>query len=342
MNKTNDDISEKHISLRVIFLNLFITLFICFCYFYISSVFGSISTPYISDTVSFPGFGLLLMVFTVLVVLAGPYQGAVAGMIAEALYQAAFLGKIRPEWIIIIGVYGFLSGFYRYKPEKFQKRRNLIILILFLSVATLVSLIIQATVLGWSQIEYYLFFFLQALISSIFIAPIIIFLYDYLLVREERHYYTMMLTHHPPSMSDHTFYLKFGKLNIYFCSRCSGVIIGGMVSFFLADLLKYIYNYEISPELAVLLCVLLPIPGLIDWGTQRLLLRKSDTRLRLMTGFVIGSALHFMSYTSKYQLFMLFLLIFYFTIFGLMMYFGQKKEMRLLKEETQEEIENCC
>jgi uncharacterized membrane protein len=182
-------------------------------------------------------------------------------------------------------------------------------------------------------ISYGFKFFSQALISIVFVIPILLILYDKVFAASEKHLYYMILTHHPVSASDHTFYLKVGRTKIYFCSRCSGVIIGGTSSLFLTYLLERIFNAEISGEIALILIIILPLPCIIDWGTQRLLLRKSTTESRLFTGFMAGSALHFMSFTSKYYFFTLMFLILYFSIFGALVFFGHKKEMRLLREE---------
>ncbi|MFX1595884.1 MAG: DUF2085 domain-containing protein, partial [Promethearchaeota archaeon] len=183
-------------------------------------------------------------------------------------------------------------------------------------------------------INYGFKFFLQALISIIFIVPILLFIYDKIFAKEEQHLYYLFLTHHPVSASDHTFFLQFGRTKIYFCTRCSGVIIGGLIALFSTYLLQKIYQVEFSAEIALLLCIILPVPGIIDWGTQRLLLRRSSTESRLFTGFIIGTALHFMSYTYNYYFYTLLILVFYFSIFGLLVYFGHRKEMRLLREDV--------
>lgn len=143
----------------------------------------------------------------------------------------------------------------------------------------------------------------------------------------------MILTHHPTSASDHTFYLKFGRTKIYFCSRCSGVILGGLFAVFATHMLELVFQTEFNGELALLLIIILPIPGIVDWGTQRLLLRKSTTGSRIFTGFIIGNALHFMSFTYKYYFFTFMILIIYFSIIGALIYFGHKKEMKLLRME---------
>ena len=44
-------------------------------------------------------------------------------------------------------------------------------------------------------------------------------------------------------------------------------------------------------------------------------------------------ALHFMSYTYDYYFYTMLVLVIYFSIFLLLVFFGHKKEMRLLEEE---------
>ena len=239
-----------------------------------------------------------------------------------------------------------MCGIYKYKPLKFQKKKNVIYTIIFF----VFNKIILMLFLIYIQKQYYLInkniefiflthgltFIIQSLITIIFLVPFLLILYDKALATQERVWYFMILTHHPVSASDHTFYLKFGRTYVYFCSRCSGVIIGGMVAAFFTHLTERIYNTQFNPELAVILCILLPIPGLIDWGTQRMLLRKSTTETRLLTGSIIGSALHLMSFTTPYYYFMLFLLVLYFSILFLLMFFGHRKELKLQKQESED------
>ena len=109
--------------------------------------------------------------------------------------------------------------------------------------------------------------------------------------------------------------------------------MGGLLSLFVTFLLERIFNAEVSGEIALILIIILPIPGLVDWGTQRLLLRKSTTGSRLFTGFILGSALHFMSFTYKYYFFMVIILILYFSVFFGLVYFGNLREKKLYREE---------
>ncbi|MFX0071766.1 MAG: DUF2085 domain-containing protein [Candidatus Hermodarchaeota archaeon] len=328
--------------LRFVFLNLLINIFIIMCYFYLSEIFGSISTYFITSSNLLIQIGLVLIVFTLLSILAGWHHGFIAGFLGELFYQIAYYNTVYLQWCIVVAIWGFLCGVFKYKPLKYQERKNILftffILVINSFIMVFIISILQKVYFSINKKFELLFlevgfkFFLITLIFVDFLVPILLIIYDKCLATEERHLYFIILTHHPIYMSDHTFYFKFGRTYIYFCSRCSGVMIGGLIAFFFTHLIEVIYKAEFNPELAVFLCVILPIPGLIDWGTQRMLLRKSTTESRLFTGFIIGNALHFMSFTNKYYFFMLFLLTLYFSILGTLIFLGHKKEMRLNKE----------
>lgn len=340
-NLNNSSEHKNKRIVRKIFLNLFISAFIIMCYFYISEFFGSISSPFQGKSRFLIQFGFTLLVFTFFSILAGPYHGFVAGFIGEYLYQLAYYQTIYLDWCLLIAFWGFMCGISHLVATLQRK-----ILILFINSLILMILII------FVQNNYNIIdvnmntiilnngfkFFIQYLIIIIFLVPMLLILYDRGFATQERHWYFMILTHHPVSASDHTFYLKFGRTHVYFCSRCSGVILGGTMAYFFTYLVESIYKIDFNPELAVFLCIILPIPGLIDWGTQRMLLRKSTTESRLLTGFIIGAALHLMSFTHKYYFFMLFLLVLYFSVLFLLMYFGHRKEMRLQKEESEDDF----
>ncbi|NVM36218.1 MAG: DUF2085 domain-containing protein [Candidatus Lokiarchaeota archaeon] len=334
---------ERKNYLRFIFLNLLIIAFIIISYVYISEPFGSISSFFINNQEFSVQFGITLLIFTFFSILAGPIHGLISGFLGELFFQLAFYDALYLEWCFIVGILGLLSGIYKYRPLKYYDPLKVYY--------TFIALIIVSCIIfGLIMVIQYFFypgqisadviiinygfkFFLQALISIIFLVPILLLIYDRILSKEERHLYYIILTHHPLSARDHTFYLKFGRTKIYFCSRCSGVIIGGVIALFSTYLTYKIYHVEFSAELSLLFCLILPLPGLIDWGTQRLLLRKSSTSSRLFTGFIIGLAFHFMSFTYPYYYYTLLILIVYFTIFGVMIFLGHKKELKLLEEE---------
>lgn len=329
--------------LRLIFLNLLISIFIIISYIYIAEAFESISTNFIENQEFTIRFGITLLIFTFLSVLAGSIHGLVDGFLAELLYQITYYHEIYFEWCLIVAILGFLIGLYKFKPLKYHEGIKVYFTFLLMII---ISFIISGLIIGFQMIFYtdqftleiliinYGFkFFFQALMSIVFVVPILLVLYDKVFSASEKHLYYMILTHHPVSASDHTFYLKFGRTKIYFCSRCSGVILGGLCAFFLTSMLEKIFQAELSGEIALILIIILPIPCIVDWGTQRLLLRKSSTESRLFTGFILGSALHFMSFTYKYYFFTMLILIIYFSVFGTLIYYGHQKEMKLLREE---------
>ena len=336
-------IQEQNSLLRVIFLNLLIIAFITISYVYISEPIGSISTPFINNQEFSVQFGITLIIFCFFSILAGSINGLIAGFLGEFLFQLAFYNSLFLEWCFVIALLGFLCGLYKYKPLKYHEGIKVYYTFVYLII---ISFIISAIIVLFHSFIYgnqlsiediirnYGFnFFFNSLISVIFLIPIILILYDKILAKEEKHLYYMWLTHHPVAASDHTFFLKFGRTKIYFCTRCSGVIIGGLIALFSTYLTQKILGIEFDAGIALLLCIILPMPGIIDWGTQRLLLRKSTTESRLFTGFIIGMALHFMSYTYDYYFYTMLVLVIYFSIFFLLVYFGHKKEMKILEEE---------
>ncbi|MBY8991509.1 MAG: DUF2085 domain-containing protein [Candidatus Lokiarchaeota archaeon] len=342
MNEVPQETEKKNYS-RLVFLNLLICLFIIISYVYFAEAFGSISTVFLESQEFILRFGITLVLFTFLSVLAGSLQGLISGFLAELLYQVAFYHEIYLEWCLIVAILGFLVGLYKYKPLKFHEGIKIFYTFLMVIICSVIMtgiIIIFQTLFHPNQfpldivvLNFGLKFFLQALISIVFIVPLLLVLYDKILATEENDLYYMILTHHPTSASDHTFYLKFGRTKIYFCSRCSGVILGGLFAVFATHMLELVFQTEFNGELALLLIIILPIPGIVDWGTQRLLLRKSTTGSRIFTGFIIGNALHFMSFTYKYYFFTFMILIIYFSIIGALIYFGHKKEMKLLRME---------
>lgn len=334
---------EQNNILRFIFLNLLIIAFIIISYVYISEPYGSISTKFIENQEFSINFGVSLMILAFFSVLAGSIPGLIAGFLGEFFYQLAFYNSLHLEWCFIIAILGFLCGIYKYKPLKYKN--NLKVYYTFL-VFIIISFVISCLIIMFQFflyrnkitveniiINYGFTFFLQSIISMVFIVPILLIIYDHFLATEKKDLYYLTLTHHPVSASDHTIFLKFGRTKIYFCSRCSGVIIGGLFSLFIFYLIGKMLHVKVSAEIALLFCIILPIPGIIDWGTQRLLLRKATTESRLFTGFILGMALNSMSYTYEYYFYTMLILIFYFSLFGLLVFFGAKKENRLLKEE---------
>jgi len=344
----NEDMEPKKTLIRTFFVNLLMIFFIVLGYFYLSEAFGAISSFYIGDNTFSIHFSVSLLLFSFLVILSGPYVGFVSGFIGEFLVQLAIYNTIYLEWCITVAIFGFLCGYYKYKPLKYKNMKKIYFtfISLFLSsLLTTILIIIYQSILSSGQmllstifINYGFKFLMQAIISILVIVPILLRVYDTYLATHERQVYTEILTHHPASEEGitHTFHLTFGRTNVYFCSRCSGAILGGLFIMFFGKLFFMTTGSRISAEFAIFLCIIAPIIGLTDWGTQRLLFRTSTTEIRLITGFILGLALFSMSYAAKYYFFVLFLLIVFLATFFVLMFFGQKKAVRQLNEELEQ------
>jgi len=341
----NDKLKEKG-ALRFLFQNLLINFFIIMLYFYFSELYGSISTIYINSKSFTLQFGITLVIFTLLAKFFGIFHGIIAGILGELIYQLAFYDVLHFEWCIIVGFYGFFCGFYKYKPLKYQKSKNFLLTIISLLISSLLCSLFIILVFSFLYLNFFdpyvIFiaqgfqFLIQTIISTSLIVPTILYLYDKYLARTERQIYTEFLTHHPLTDEGvtHTFYLRGGQTKIYLCSRCSGLFLGFFVAFFFTHLMEIIYKSYFSPELAILLCIILPIPGLVDWSIQAVKIHSSNTERRLLTGFLIGFALHMIAFTRNYYLILLLILLIYFTIFFYFVYLKQKRIKKSFEREV--------
>jgi len=343
--------TRPKISLRLIFMNFLAVIFIIMSYIYVSELFGSISSPFIGNNEFSLVFGVSLLVYTFFAKLAGPIQALLAGFFGELLFQLAFYNNIFLDWCLLIGLFGMVAGIYKYKPLKYQKVKNVLYTIIFLIIDStiIMSFIIVFRFLFYTTslqfeilvINYGLKFFLETLFSVIIIVPILLIIYDKALALKERHLYYLLLTHHPASASDHTFYFQFGRTKIYLCSRCSGMVMGIIISIFFTHIVQQVLDTQFSSELALMIVIIFPLPGLIDWGSQKLLFRKSSTESRLFTGFIIGVAAHFISFTGDYYFPTLFIITIYFSILIILIFLGQRKLIKELnKELTQDPNED--
>ena len=335
--------NEKLNILRTVFLDLLKVSFIIMCYFYVSELYGAISTPYILNTGYNIIFGGSLFLFTFFSILAGNYLSSIAGFLGEFIYQLVFYENIYWDWVILVAIYGFICGSYRYKPSKYRNGMKIYYTFLLLLITSFIfSMILPIFQIIWYMnpasletifINYGFKFLTQCLISTVFLIPILLFLYDKLLASEERVIYNIFLTHHPLIAKDHTFYLELGKTKIYFCSRCSGLVIGAIFSVFVSHIFELIYLHPLNAELSFIICIIVPLIALGDWGTQRLLLRKSSTESRLITGFLLGVAWRLVFYTERYYFLIMIIISIYFGILFFLIYLGNRKMIKQVRKD---------
>jgi uncharacterized membrane protein len=335
--------NEKSSILRAFFLDLLKLSFIIMCYFYVSELYGAISTPYILNTGYSIIFGGTLLIFTFFSLLAGNYISSIAGFLGELIYQLVFYENLYWDWIILIAIYGFICGSYKYKPSKYREGMKIYYTFLLLLITSFLIIILLPIVqiiiymnpasLEIIFINYGFKFLTQCLISTVFLIPILLFLYDKLFASEEREIYNIFLTHHPLTAQDHTFYLELGKTKIYFCSRCSGLVIGAIFSVFITHIFELMYLRPFNAEISFIICVIVPLIALGDWGTQRLMLRKSTTESRLLTGFLLGIAWRLLLYTERYYLLMMIIIVIYFGIMFFLIYLGNRKMIKQVRDD---------
>ncbi|MFX1385442.1 MAG: ECF transporter S component, partial [Promethearchaeota archaeon] len=131
--------NEQECLSRTIFLNLFISIFMIICYFYIAEFFGSISTIFIKNTQFITNIIIPLLIYSFFSTLAGKFHGFVAGFIGEFIYQIAYYDRIYIHWCFIIAIFGFLCGLYKYRPLMYQEKKNIIFVFLSLFISTLIT-----------------------------------------------------------------------------------------------------------------------------------------------------------------------------------------------------------
>ncbi len=349
MNDAITEHKEKNL-LRTIFLNVLKILFIVMCYFYVSEVYGAISTPYITESGYNVIFGGALLLFTFFSILAGKYLSFISGFLGELTFQFVFYENIYWDWVIFVALYGFICGLYQYKPLKYREGMKIyytfLLLIIssfiFMVLITLSQVVWYANPSGFEQIfiNYGFKFLTQCLTSTIFITPILLFLYDKFLASEERELYNIFLTHHPISAQDHTFYLELGRTKFYFCSRCSGIVIGAIFSVFITHIFELKYFLPFNAEISFIICIIVPIIALADWGSQRLLYRKSSTTSRLITGVLIGVAWRMILYTEQYYFIIMIIISIYFGILFFLIYLGNRKIVRQMSKDLDQLSDN--
>jgi uncharacterized membrane protein len=103
--------------------------------------------------------------------------------------------------------------------------------------------------------------------------------------RNWRYLLFLLASHHPETKLDHTIRISIGQKNVHICSRCTGITLG-MLSVFGAN----VASLTFPSEFYLPLIGLLPLAAVIDWFTQSARLRRSNTGLRVGSGFLLGIA----------------------------------------------------
>lgn len=153
------------------------------------------------------------------------------------------------------------------------------------------------------------------MISMFVIVPaflVVLDLFFNIFQKQRRMIYHPLLTHHFIEESNHTFSVSFGNVSVFFCTRCAGMLIG----LFLSIYAFVAFKIALPPLIALIVDCFLPVPIFVDWGTQRLGLRESTTKSRVITGAIVGLGFALVPQASPdYALESAILLMTYFVIF---------------------------
>ena len=147
-----------------------------------------------------------------------------------------------------------------------------------------------------------------------------------------------ILTHHVIEEDDHTVVLQVGKTRVYFCTRCTAMIVGVIFAFFLAMILFSDLQVSLNTKVAFWLGTFLPLFPIVDWGLQALRIRKATTPSRLITGFILGFSMQLIPYAMGENLNYVFIVIGYFVIFGILYYFRMKLVQKWADQQALEEF----
>ncbi|MBD3351982.1 MAG: DUF2085 domain-containing protein [Candidatus Lokiarchaeota archaeon] len=344
--KFEDRINKNHSILRKTKNLLIKMFFVCMCYYFACKFSGyRVFLVAANSGIKVQNFQFLtgLLVLAILTNLWGIIPGVLGGVMGDLIYQYATNNLVLIDYTILIGVIALFSGIYKYNKD--ETIPNLKIMkffyILFLGFAVscfiyLITILVIYPNLSWDTLIGLTFrqnliqFLISEIISFIFIAPLMVVLIDRILKKGANKYsiiYHPLLTHHVEFESDHAIPLKIDGYYVFFCTRCTGMFTGILIGLFIHTFLLHAFRFEIPPDIVFIIIVILPIPGLIDWGTQKLLMRTSNDYLRILTGICIGIALHLITLLETAELRLFVLLFIYFSIFGLLMYLGNKRSI---------------
>ncbi|MHA1733783.1 MAG: DUF2085 domain-containing protein [Promethearchaeota archaeon] len=311
---------------------------VTYFYFYFTIYLGRINPAIVEDPSVVQGFHLYggVVLISAVAVFYRPWTAVTGLFLGEFLVQAVAYGSFSFLLVVPSIPFAIFTGLPRYEKRKYLEGSKLVNLSFYNLVASLVSMGLYYWIL-WALVGSIsdellfsmLYYFLGIFVSSFFLGALLVYGFERFTAYDEL--YAEILTHHPPSMSDHAFGIVINGSKIYFCSRCSGMVVGALALSFLSNFV----DLSTSQEFIFWACVVIPAPSLVDWGTQKLGLRTSNTPTRLVSGASIGMAMYFLSHVrGEYRFKVLGVVLVYFTVFFFLFFFGarmrQKKLNRVL------------
>lgn len=259
----------------------------------------------------------------------GSFYGSIGGLLGEFYFQTILNINYAIPLLLNTFLIGLFSGLYRYKKDILNSAKSIVIVFLEFAVSSLCSLFLMDSYLH----ELAISFSLSVFISVPIFTMILILVVDLLLKKNSNEFnvvYNVFFTHHEILARDHAIPVKVGEYNMFFCTRCSGTLIGVLIGLVIELSFQHIRGIALTPETALIVCIITPIPGLVDWGTQTLGYRKSNDVIRIITGIFLGIAIHMLSLTKTLVLEMFILLMVYFSIFFVIYSIPRRKLLKKL------------
>lgn len=315
---------------------------VTYFYFYWAKYLGYLDPARLSrfSFLDFQVFGGTILVVAVAALYRAPT--ALAGLLlGETLVQLAVLPQVNWWWVLPLVPFAVLPGLPKHERGKYSEAPKLVPLGILATSAAFASFglgclvqYLQAGTLAEEALGGLLVMFLGQFVSGFFLALALVIAVERLTTRRE-FFYHPLLTHHLWEERDHAFPVAVNGTRVYFCSRCGGMVIGVFWWIFLDNFL----DLGLVEEAVVVLIFLAPVPGLLDWGTQKVGLRQSNTAGRLATGFGIGTGLFLLGYVDQYRGLVLSVITVYFVIFGALYFFGHRVSDRRAERSLASEME---
>ncbi len=321
-----------------IFQNVGFILANALLYYYFTRIFGPFQlyslTFFTLDQVK-PLIGIAFVI--ALAIFYGPARGLISILLGEFLVQWKL--STPPTWWFM-GLFSlFLIPLLFYKVKfnsgpytKFSIKVG--VLASLGAIFSVAGFFLLAVLGGIPLVEILPQWGTFAFSSTILYIPLVIVIAVILArLRQPREFYSQVLTHHPWEDRDHTISIRFGGLRVFFCTRCSGMVLGVIGILIVSD----IFSFIIAPEIAILLCIFLPAPGLFIWSGQKFGFWKDKTWSRILNGILLGVSIFMLTMTRPFFLEMTLILAIYFVIFYAVMFGGtyyQRKKLLAEVEET--------
>ena len=93
---------------------------------------------------------------------------------------------------------------------------------------------------------------------------------------------------------NHWFTIRLFDLILRLCARCSGYLSG--LAFLVFSRSFQSYNFLNNHHFSKIAIIIMPLPLIFDWVTQKWSLRKSNNQIRILTGILTGYAVGAFSY----------------------------------------------